>query len=327
MDIGIVGSTGLVGKTLIKEIIENIHQPFSLHFFVAEGRNVKEISGFRKNIYSINDIVSVHLDVVFFATPQEVSKLWIPILLKNTSVFIIDGSAAFRKAEEVLLIIPEINGGILNSGVRCVASPNCTTTIALMILFPLHKIGGLRSFCLSSYQAASGLGKRGVNELVEQSKAWNEGKDMPTPSVFPKILFFNAIPQVGEILQNGDTEEEEKVSFESRKILNLPELKVFSTCVRISVLQCHSLNILASFEHEIDLKTAQKVLSSTKGIKFYDKDYPDVFSAMNDSLCHVGRLRVDPTRPNTLGFWIVGNQLRKGAATNMRQILELKLKS
>ena len=327
MNIGIVGATGLVGETLIKEIVENLHLPFTLHFFVANGRNVEKVSGFRKNIYPINDITSIDLDVVLFATPQEVSKLWIPVLLKNTSVFIIDGSAAFRKSKNVPLIIPEINGDILNSGVRCVASPNCTTTIALMALAPLHKLGGLRSFCLNSYQAASGLGRKGVRELIEQSKAWNNGRAMLSPSVFPRTLFFNAVPQVGEVLQNGDTEEEEKVSFESKKILNLPGLKVFSTCVRISVLQCHSLSISASFEQEIDIKTAQEVLSSTKGIKFYEKGYPDVYSSINDSLCHVGRLRIDETHPNALGFWVVGNQLKKGAATNMRQILELKLKS
>ena len=325
MKIGLVGATGLVGNALVKEIIEHVALPHSLHLF---GRNDTElyINKSRFPVYSIERLQQYPLDVVLFATPSEVSRKWIPWLQSNTHAFILDGSSAFRQEDRVPLIIPEINSNAEALSVRCVSSPNCTTTLALMALHPLHKLYGLKSFSLCSYQAASGAGRKGYTELIEQCKAWASHKALGTPLAFPKTLLFNAIPQIGTFDAQGSSEEERKILLESRKILRLPNLNVFATCVRIPALTCHSIAISATFDQKISLEQAKEALQKAPGVKFYEKNYPEVYCAINDSLCHIGRLRWDTTRTNTLALWVVGNQLLKGSATNMRQILELKLR-
>ena len=325
MKIGIVGATGLVGNALVKEIFEHVTIPYELHLF---GRNDGELYINKSHfpVYSIEQLPQHPLDIILFATPAEVSRKWIPGLQsKNNSPFIIDGSSAFRQKEDVPLIIPEINAKKEMFYAPCVSSPNCTTTLALMALYPLHKLYGLKTVSLSSYQAASGAGRKGYTELVEQCKAWASGENLGTPFAFPRNLLFNAIPQIGTFDGQGVSEEEQKLLLESRKILDLPDLNVFATCVRIPALTCHSIAISATFEQKISLEQAKEVLQNAPEVKFYESDYPDVYCAMNDSLCHVGRLRWDTTRTNTLALWVVGNQLLKGSATNMRQILEMKL--
>ena len=324
MEIGIVGATGLVGNALVKEIIEHITVDYRLHLF---GRNDTKLH-LNKScfpVHSVEKLLENHLDVVLFATPPEVSRKWVPLLQSKTNAFIIDGSSAFRQEPDIPLIIPEITPqpAILNA--QCVSSPNCTTTLALMALYPLHKLYGLSSFSLCSYQAASGAGRKGYTELIEQCKDWASNKPITSASTFPKTLLFNAIPQIGTFDAQGSSDEEQKIFLESRKILSLPNLNVFATCVRTPTLTCHSIAISATFDKKISLNQAKEALQNTPGVKFYDNDYPDVYCALNNSLCHVGRLRWDTTRDNTLAMWVVGNQLLKGSATNMRQILEMKL--
>lgn len=325
MEIGVVGATGLVGNTLVKEIIEHVPVAYGLHLF---GRNDTELCVNKSHfpVHSIERLFQYPLDIVLFATPVELSREWIPLVQSKTRAFIIDGSSAFRQKEGVPLIIPEINFEEEVFNAPCVSSPNCTTTLALMALYPLHKLWGLKSFSLCSYQAASGAGRKGCAELVDQCKAWVAHEDLGTPRTFPRTLLFNAIPQIGVFDAQGFSEEEQKILLESRKILRLPDLNVFATCVRIPVLTCHSIALSATFDKTISLEQAKEVLEEAPGVKFYEKNYPDVYCAMNDSLCHIGRLRWDTTRTNTLALWVVGNQLLKGSATNMRQILELKLR-
>lgn len=325
MEIGIVGATGLVGNALVKEIIEHITLDYRLHLF---GRNDTErlVNGSYFPVHPVKQLLQQPLDIVLFATPPEVSCEWIPLLRSKTNAFIIDGSSAFRQEPDIPLVIPEITpkSTILNA--TCVSSPNCTTTLALMALYPLHRLYSLKSFSLCSYQATSGAGRKGYMELIEQCKNWASNKPIPHASAFPKTLLFNAIPQIGAFDAQGSSDEERKILLESRKILGLPELNVFATCVRIPTLTCHSIAISATFDKKISLVQVQKALQNAPGVRFYDNDYPDVHCALNNSLCHVGRLRWDTTRDNTLAMWVVGNQLLKGSATNMRQILEVKLR-
>lgn len=308
MEIAIVGATGLVGEILIQEIEKYI--PASVHIFSST------------SIHSIRPFTELNLDVILFATPPSVSLTWIPLLLQKTSAYIIDGSEAFRKDPQVPLIIPEINGHLLSQRHRLISSPNCTTTLALMALYSLHACFKLTSFSLCSYQAASGAGRNGLQEFEKQIKDWVlEGTTSFTPQNFPKTLLFNAIPQIGKFSENGNSSEEEKINLESQKILNLPSLTTFATCVRIPALQCHSIALSATFEKTVSLQDARTILKQTPGVVFYENTYPDVYNAQGNSLVHVGRLRKDPTRENALSMWIVGDQLRKGAASNMRQIL------
>lgn len=326
MEIGVIGATGLVGVALVEEIIDHITMGYHLHLF---GRKSTELR-VRDTCFRIHPMeqLSHHtLDIVLLATPSEVSLKWIPWLRSKSNAFIIDGSSAFRQDASIPLVIPEITPTSEILKASCVASPNCTTTLALMALHPLHKLFGLQSFSLCSYQAASGAGREGYEELVEQCKDWAMGKPMRQPYAFPRTLLFNAIPQIGALDASGLSEEERKILTESRKILCLPDLKVSATCVRIPTLTCHSMAISATFDKKFSLEQAKIALENAPGIQFYDKDYPDVFYAIDNSLCHVGRLRWDATRDKTLSLWVVGNQLLKGSATNMRQILETKIRA
>ena len=324
MKLGIVGATGLVGTALVEEILTYIKPVSALYLFGSYKRNCcsVKIAGNEFIVNGIEALLSYDYDVVLFTTPPEVSKQWIPRLLaKDPKVIVIDGSSAYRRDGDVPLVIPEINAECLTSGKRIIASPNCTTTLALMVLAPLHKAFQLKSFELCTYQAASGVGKKGLEELEQQYGCWIEGKPIK-PSVFPRKLLFNAIPQIGTFDSNGNSEEELKVAVESRKILSLPKLPVFSTCVRIPTLTCHSLAITASFESPFSLDSVKVLLQKAPGLKFYEATYPDVYDALDNHFCHVGRLRINPLHENTLSFWVVGNQILKGSATNMRQILE-----
>ena len=324
MELGIVGATGLVGAALIKEILTYIKADFTLHLFGPSVNDLARIEtgGKPVTVHRMEALTSCNCDVVLFATPAEISKQWIPLLLKwNRQTIVIDGSSVYRNDPDVPLVIPEINIESIKKHKRIIASPNCTTTLALMVLAPLHKALALESFELCSYQAASGAGKKGLQELEQQCHAW-EKKEPLKASVFPRKLLFNAIPQIGTLDTTGCSEEEQKIVFESRKILNLPYLPVFATCVRIPVRTCHSLAITASFRSKFSLEIVKQILREAPGVKVYEDSYPDVSDAFDNQLCHVGRLRINPVHENTLSFWVVGNQILKGSATNMRQILE-----
>lgn len=326
MKVGIVGASGLVGRALLTELLERFGNEHVFYLFCSENTPVKilEVEGKTWNLKPITDLLKTSLDVCFFSTPAPVSEEWIPRLLDN-STFVIDGSSAFRQKLDVPLIIPEINPEDLRPMDRCVSSPNCTTTLALMALAPLGRWWSLESFSVCSYQAASGMGQKGLEELLQQSKAYLNGEKLLSPQVFPRNLAFNVIPQIGSFVTDDQTEEEEKICKESCKILHNPNLKIFATCVRVPVLRCHSMHLVATFKQAISLIKAQEILQHMPGIQFYQDTYPDTQDACQNSLCHVGRLRLDPTRPKTLSLWLVGDQLLKGAASNMRQIFELKL--
>lgn len=324
MKLGIVGATGLVGSALAREIRTWLKGTEKLYLFGSSKNDCTtiKISGEIFTIHAIETLLFYDLDVALFATPADISKQWIPILLeKSNKVVVIDGSSAYRNDPKVPLVIPEINAEHMGVQDRIIASPNCTTTLGLMALAPLHKEFTLKSFELCSYQSASGMGKVGLQELEQQCKSWLNREPIEA-SVFPRKLLFNAIPQIGTFDSLGNSEEEQKIIFESRKILDIPKLPIFATCVRIPALTCHSLAITASFRSKFTLMEACEYLRNAPGVKFYEDTYPDIYDALDNSLCHVGRLRINPVHENTLSFWVVGNQILKGAATNMRQIFE-----
>jgi len=326
MKVGIVGASGLVGRALLTELLGKFDNKYIFHLFCSETTPTKilEINGKEWHLKPVTDLLKTPLDICFFATPNVVSEEWIPKLLKKKT-FVIDGSSAFRQNKNVPLIIPEINPGDLRLSHRCVSSPNCTTTLVLMALAPLDRQLSLESFSVCSYQAASGMGQKGLEELLLQTKAYLAGEKILPACVFPRNLAFNVVPQIGSFVTADQTEEEEKICQESRKILHNPNLKIFATCVRVPVLRCHSMHLIATFKEDFSLIEAHQILQNAPGVQFYKDTYPDTQDACKNSLCHVGRLRLDPTRPKTLSLWLVGDQLLKGAASNMRQIFELKL--
>ncbi|HEY8991001.1 MAG TPA: aspartate-semialdehyde dehydrogenase, partial [Luteolibacter sp.] len=240
---------------------------------------------------------------------------------------VIDNSSAFRMDEGVPLVVPEINPeAAKNRPKGIIANPNCTTIISLMALAPLHEQFGLKSIIASSYQAVSGSGAQGIIELEQQVKAIAMGESF-TPKVYPRQIAFNVIPQVDVFTDNGYTKEELKMLNEGRKILGLGELKVSCTCVRVPVYRSHSVSITAQFEKPVDVEAARAAFAGKPGVQVVDDPANKVFPVPLDTTgkddCLVGRIRKNLVLDNALDLWVVGDQVRKGAALNAVQIAEI----
>jgi aspartate-semialdehyde dehydrogenase len=226
---------------------------------------------------------------------------------------------------DVPLIVPEINLADIQQHRGIIANPNCTTIIALMALYPLHKTFHAKRVIASSYQAVSGAGARAIQELRRQSRSYLSGESA-TPEVFPHAIAFNVLPQVDIFLDNGYTREEVKFLNESRKIMDHPTLRASITCVRVPVFRAHSVAVHAEFEKPISVERARDVLSKFPGLELVDdpssKSYPMPLMVAGKYNCQVGRIRVDSALDNGLAFWVCGDQLLKGAALNALQIAE-----
>ena len=229
---------------------------------------------------------------------------------------------------EVPLVVPEVNpdaAGLRPKGI--IANPNCTTIITLMGLNPLHQKFGLRGILASSYQAVSGSGQAGIEELSGQVQALAEGREDLPQKVYPHQIAFNVIPHVDQFLEGGYTKEELKMGNEGRKILNLPELKVTCTCVRVPVYRSHSVSVTAQFDKIPSVEEARRAYEGFPGVRVVDNPsealYPTPLDTTEKDECLVGRIREDRVVNKALALWIVGDQVRKGAALNAVQIAEL----
>lgn len=269
------------------------------------------------------------IDIALFSAGGGISLEFAPSAAKAGCI-VIDNSSAFRMDPDVPLIVPEINPEAAKSIPKnIIANPNCTTIITLMALAPLHKKYGLKSIIASSYQAVSGSGMGGIIELEKQSKLLAEGKEITADdiNVYPVQIASNVIPQVDVFLENGYTKEEQKMLFESQKILGLPDLKVTCTCVRVPVYRSHSVSITAQFEKPVDVEGAKACFANQPGIKLKDDPANRLYPVPLDTTCKddclVGRIRKDQVFNNALALWVVGDQVRKGAALNAVQIAEI----
>lgn len=266
------------------------------------------------------------VDVALFAAGGGISEEFAPSAAKAGAI-VIDNSSAFRMDPEVPLVVPEINPQAIKEAKKgIIANPNCTTIISLMALYPLHKKYGLKSIIASSYQAVSGSGAQGIAELKQQVEAIANNQAIES-KVYPTQIAFNVIPQVDVFKEGGYTKEELKMLNEGRKILELPELKVTCTCVRVPVYRSHSVSITAEFEKPVDVEEARAVFAGYPGIAAKDNPdealYPVPLDTTNKDDCLVGRIRKDNVLDNALALWVVGDQVRKGAALNAVQIAEL----
>jgi len=272
------------------------------------------------------------IDVALFSAGGSTSKRLAPKVAAAGAI-VIDNSSAWRMDPDVPLVVPEVNPDALQTIPKgIVANPNCTTMAAMPVLKPLADEAGLQALVISTYQAVSGAGLSGVQELDEQAQ--KVGADGPALTYdgrsvalnagqnFIKPIAFNVLPFAGDIVDDGleETGEEQKLRFESRKILGLPELKVSGTCVRVPVYTGHSLSINASFESAISPERARQLLSSASGVAVVD--VPTPLEAAGQDPSYVGRIRVDETRPNGLSLFVANDNLRKGAALNTIQIAE-----
>ncbi len=259
-----------------------------------------------------------------FSAGAQQSREFAPIAVKAGAI-VIDKSSAFRMDPAVPLVVPEINAHRLKDHRGIIACPNCTTIVAVMPLKPLHDVGRLRRVVVTSFQAVSGAGVKGVEELRAQTAAWARGEKLE-PRFFQHQIAFNVIPHIDKFVEGGYTVEEMKLVNETRKILELPELAVSPTMVRVPVFTAHSIAINAETELPVSVGRVRQAFASFPGLAVLDNlmhgRCPMPLEAEEKDDCLVGRIREDLKHPNALNFWVVGDQLRKGAALNGIQIAE-----
>lgn len=326
--VAIVGATGAVGVEMLL-CLEQRQFPLGKLTLLASARSAGKVMQFRGEEIVVKELTKdsfTGVDIALFSAGGGISKEFAPHAAAAGAV-VIDNSSAFRMEEGVPLVVPEINPEAAHQhSCNIIANPNCTTIISLMALAPLHQAFGLKSIIASSYQAVSGSGTQGILELEEQVKAITTGQPF-TPKVYPRQIAFNVIPQVDSFTDNGYTKEELKMLHEGRKIMNLPDLRVSCTCVRVPVYRSHSVSITAQFERPVDVAAARAAFANHPGIQVVDDPENRIFPVPLDTTgkddCLVGRIRKNLVLENALDLWVVGDQVRKGAALNAVQIAEI----
>lgn len=322
MNIGIIGATGVVGRQMIDCLIEERIKVDNLRLFASEksaGQKIK-FSNNEVEIETVNENSFKGLDIVLGAASNNIAKEVAPLIKKAGAVFI-DNSSYFRLFDDVPLIIPEINGEEAKKHNGIISNPNCSTIITLLACNAINKISPIKSLIVSTYQAVSGAGKEGMNELLSQIN-----DSTFKPNVFPYEIAYNLIPSIGSPSDDDYTSEEMKLENEGRKIMNLPDLNVTCTCVRVPILRSHSISISLQCEKELNLDEVKESLRKQKGVIYYDdlvnKKYPMPILSSNQNNVYVGRLRKDKVLKGGVALFCSGDQIRKGAASNAVSIIK-----
>jgi aspartate-semialdehyde dehydrogenase len=337
MRIGIVGATGQVGGVMRAVLAERQFPVEQLRLF-ASSRSAGRRLHWADTDIVVEDAMTADfsgLDIALFSAGGATSRELAP-RVAEAGVIVIDNSSAWRMDPDVPLVVPEVNEHALDDLPRnIVANPNCTTMVAMPVLKPLDREAGLQGLVVSTYQAVSGAGLAGTSELDEQVRKVGDhapalamsgtAVDLPAPNKFPEPIAYNVIPFAGRLVDDGldETDEEQKLRFESRKILELPDLKVSALCVRVPVYTGHSLAISARFSRPITPEDARRALIKAKGVELVDVPTPLKAAGVDPTL--VGRIRVDETVEHGLSLFLSGDNLRKGAALNAVQIAEALL--
>lgn len=342
VNIGVVGATGQVGQVMRALLEERDFPATSVRFFASPRSEGKKLT-FRGQEIEVENAETADpsgLDIALFSAGATMSRVQAPRFAAAGAV-VVDNSSAWRKDPEVPLVVSEVNfvrdvaGRARSLPKGIIANPNCTTMAAMPVLKPLHDEAGLTRLIVSSYQAVSGTGLAGVEELATQARAVIDGAeglvhdgravDFPAPVKYVAPIAFNVIPLAGSLVddESGETDEDQKLRNESRKILGIPELLVSGTCVRVPVFTGHSLSINAEFAEPLSVQRARELLADAPGVKLVDVPTPLAAAGIDESL--VGRIRQDPGVPDGRGLalFVSGDNLRKGAALNTIQIAEL----
>ena len=336
--IGVVGATGQVGA-VVRRLLEERDFPVAEIRYFASARSAGTTLPWKGGDVVVEDAETADpagLDIAIFSAGATTSKAQAP-RFAAAGVLVIDNSSGFRMDPEVPLVVSEVNPHAIKQAVKgIIANPNCTTMAAMPVLKVLHAEAGLQRLIVSTYQAVSGAGLKGGEELLAQARVAVSGDalglvhsgqavEFPAPSAFPKTIAFDVIPQAGSFVDDGlfETDEEKKLRNESRKILELPELLVSGICVRVPVFTGHSLAINAEFESSLTVERAKELLADAPGVEL--RDVPTPLEAAGQDPSYVGRIRQDEGVPNNRGLalFISNDNLRKGAALNAVQIAEL----
>lgn len=319
MKVAVIGATGLVGQKMLQVLSEQ-KLPVDEIIVAASEKSVgKKIKYEDKEItiISVDQAVEEIPDIAIFSAGAEVSLQYAKKFAEK-GTYVIDNSSAWRKDKEIPLVVPEINASDINVDNHIIANPNCTTICMLMALAPLHKKYNAKRLVISTYQSVSGSGQKGLDQLACEQRG--EVSDNPA---YPCQIHENVIPHGGNFLDNGYTAEEEKLVFETNKILH-SDIAVTATVVRVPVYGGHSESINVEFEHDFDLDEVREILSKSEGVVVYDNPseniYPTPVMAYDKDEVFVGRLRRDFSRDKSLNMWLVSDNIRKGAATNAVQI-------
>ena len=321
-NVAVVGATGMVGRKFL-EVLTERQLPVENYYLFASAKSAGSKIDFMGKTHEVielaeKNIIDKKIDIALFSAGGDVSKEFAPIFAKH-GILVIDNSNAWRRDKDVPLVVPECNAEDIAWHKNIIANPNCSTIQAMVVLKPLHKAFKIKRVIYSTYQAVSGAGVKGFDDL-------KNGINGEPPKKFPYPIFGNCIPHIDVFLDNGYTKEEDKMVFETKKILNDQSIKVTATCVRVPVYFGHSESINLEFEKPCTVEQVKEVLANAQGVVIQDdlqnNVYPMALTAENKNEVFVGRIRKDDTVESGINLWCVADNIRKGAATNAVQIAE-----
>lgn len=321
-NIAVVGATGMVGRKMLQVLSEK-NLPVENYYLFASARSAgKQIDFMGKQLTVLElceqNIIGKNIDIALFSAGGDTSKEFAPIFAKH-GILVIDNSSAWRRDENVPLVVPECNPDDIKNHKNIIANPNCSTIQAVVALKPLHEAFNIKRIVYSTYQAVSGAGVKGYNDLLNGIKG-------EAPQKFPYPIFGNCIPHIDVFLDNGYTKEEDKMIFETKKILGDQNIKITATTVRVPVYYGHSESINIEFNKPCTAKQVREILEKAEGVVVQDdvnnNVYPMALTAEDKNEVFVGRIRQDDTVESGVNLWVVADNIRKGAATNAVQIAE-----
>jgi aspartate-semialdehyde dehydrogenase len=328
--VAILGATGRVGQELLK-VLEQRDFPVDQLKLLASARSKDTTVTFKGKDYAVTEPTAESfkgVDIVLSSAGEAISKEWVPIAVEQGAV-VIDNTNAYRMEPMVPLVVPEVNAHVLHKHNGIIANPNCSTAQLVVVLKPLHEAAGLERVIVSTYQSVSGAGKEAMDELEQQTRATLNDQEFK-PQVFQRQIAFNLIPHIDKFLDNGYTKEEMKVVNESRKMLEIPDLPITCTAVRVPVVISHSESVTVDLKRALSPAQAREILADSPAIEVWDNPdealYPTPLDAVGEDPVYVGRIRRDTSSQTGLNLWVVADNLRIGAALNAVRIAEYLLK-
>jgi len=325
-NVAIVGATGMVGHEFIKVLEQRRFPALSVRLLASDRSAGKKMRVLNREV-TVEETATASfqgVDIALFSAGADQSRLYAPKAAQAGAV-VVDNSAAWRMDPTVPLVVPEVNVDDIKTHKGIIANPNCSTIQMVVALYPLHKVNPIKRIVVTTYQSVSGTGLAALDELATQSRQVLDGQTTK-PAVYPHQIAFDVLPEIDVFLDNGYTKEEWKMVEETHKIMHAPQIAVSATCARVPVFIGHSESVNVEFSQPITPEEARRILSRAPGVSVIDDPathaYPRATIAAGTDLTYVGRVRRDVSCPNGLVFWVVADNIRKGAALNAVQIAE-----